>query len=479
MSRKPPEIGESIAAGAEENVAGGRNAASRRGAPPAGGLSREQVLARFIRMCAAVFSTPAAREAAAIAVNRISELTRVDRAVLVRLRGKSAIAAVNGGGASAQDSAFADAVDAARRRFGERPEAVVIPTVSDEDRDSNPSLRQIQRAMGGSQILWLPLWRTSDQSQPPEHALWLERWHGHRWERADVELLQHAALFLGHGLSRNRTRPRAHRRFLRVGLAVALLVFLAMPVTSRVTAPGRVVPDRPHYIFAPMDGIIKELLVRPGQWVESGEVLYRYDARVLDKRLDEAFRQVAVERAKLVRLQGAAHRDPEARAELPVQELEVQRAEAEIVFFARQQERADVRTAQAGVIVLDDPDALVGAAVQTGQAVMSVADPARTKLRLRVPASDVGFLEEGARVSVRLDSDPLRSLPALVTRVGFEVAVSETGVPSVAADAIWVGDAPEVQPGQKGTAKIFGPSTFMAFQIFRKPLIAFRSLTGL
>ncbi|MFW6239233.1 MAG: efflux RND transporter periplasmic adaptor subunit, partial [Thermodesulfobacteriota bacterium] len=345
-------------------------------------------------------------------------------------------------------------------------------------RDSAPSLYAVQRAMGGAQILWLPLWLTNDQSQPPRHALWLERWHGNRWERSDVELLQHAALFLGHGLLRARSRPQTRGRYFRLGLIAALLLFLAMPVTSRVTAPGRVTPDRPHHIFAPMDGIIKELLVRPGQWVEPGDVLYRYDARVLDKRLDEAFRQVAVERAKLARLQGAAHRDPEARAELPVQDLEVKRAEAETVFYTQQQERADVRTARPGVIVLDDPDALIGAAVQTGQAVMSVADPDQTKLRLRVPASDVGFLEEGARVSLRLDSNPLRGLPALITRVGFEVSLSETDVPSVVVDAIWVGDAPDVQPGQKGTARIFGPSTFMALQIFRKPLIAIRSLTG-
>jgi len=473
LSRKPPEIGETIGGAAPDGTS-----AAGRSVPPAAGATREQVLTRFIRMCTAVFSTPVSQEAAAIAVNRVSELTRVDRAVLVRLDGKPTIAAVNGGGAAAQDSAFADAVETARKRFGRRPEAVVVPVVSDAERESAPSLHAVQRAMGGAQILWLPLWLSSDQSVPPRQALWLERWHGNRWERGDVELLQHAALFLGHGLLRSRTRPKARGRYLRLGLLAALLLFLAMPVTSRVTAPARVAPDRPHHIFAPMDGIIKELLVRPGQWVEPGDVLYRYDARVLDKRLDEAFRQVAVERAKLARLQGAAHRDPEARAELPVQDLEVKRAEAETVFYAQQQDRADVRTAQPGVVVLDDPDALIGAAVQTGQAVMSVADPAQTKLRLRVPAGDVGFLEEGARVSIRLDSNPLRNLPAIITRIGFEVRLSETGTPSVAADAVWVGDPPDAQPGQKGTARIFGPSTVMAFQILRKPFIALRSITG-
>ncbi|HHC24182.1 MAG TPA: hypothetical protein ENK58_02020, partial [Desulfobacterales bacterium] len=63
----------------------------------------DMVLVRFIRLCSAVLSTPVSREAAALTVNRISELVRVDRAVLVRLDGKQAILAVTGGGAAAQD----------------------------------------------------------------------------------------------------------------------------------------------------------------------------------------------------------------------------------------------------------------------------------------------------------------------------------------------------------------------------------------
>ncbi|GBC59600.1 multidrug transporter [Desulfonema ishimotonii] len=437
------------------------------------------VLARFIRLCSSVFSASVSQEAAALIVNRISDLVRVDRAVLVRLRGRNAILAVTGGGAAAQDSAFAGAVDTLRRQYEQRPEAVVVPRISPEKKELSSHLWKSQQAMNGTQILWLPLWLSSDRSIPPKYALWLERWHGHRWEKSDIELLQHAALFLGHGLMRPRTATHSGRRFIRIALALALLVFLALPVTGSVTAPVRVVPDHPHHVFAPMDGILKDLLVRPGQWVNKNESLFHYDTRVLDKRLDEAYRNVAVAKAKFVRLQGAAHRDPDARADLPVQELEVGQAEAEAEFMVRQRERAEVRTSEPGVIVLDDPDALIGAPLQTGQAVLSVADPAETKLRIMVPASDVGFLKKGARVSVRLDSSPFQSFSALITRIGFDVRVSQNGVPSVLTEAIWLGDPPDVQPGQKGTSKIFGGSTFMGIQILRKPLIRLRSLIGI
>jgi len=337
--------------------------------------------------------------------------------------------------------------------------------------------------MSGTAILWLPLRLTRDTKIPPEYALWLERWHGIPWEKTDVELLQHAAVFLGHGLVRPESAIRQSRsRFMRIAMGLMILIFLALPITSSVTAPMRVIPDRPYHIFAPMDGILKELRVQPGQQVKDGEILFRYDARVLDKRLDEAYRNVAVARAKLVKLEGAAHHDPQSRADLPVQQLEVERAEADVEFFKNQQSRAEVRTAKPGVIVLDDPDALVGAAIQTGQLVLSVADPAMTKLRIMVPASDVGFIKEGARVKVSLDSDPLNSLNAIITRIGFEIKLSENQVPSLLVEAVWSDAdkaAHKVQPGQKGVTKIFGETTYLGIQILRKPLIALRTFTGI
>ncbi|MCP4111478.1 MAG: HlyD family efflux transporter periplasmic adaptor subunit [Desulfobacteraceae bacterium] len=449
---------------------------------------KSMILARFIRLCSAVLASPMPHETSALIVNRISELVRVDRAVLVRLNGKYAITAVSGGGTAAQDSSFADAVEAVRNEYGDKQDPMLVPSENGTGQGKSRKsplgsclpLQKAQQAMGGTTILWLPLWLNRDGKVPPDYALWLERWHGRLWEKADVDLLYHTALFLGHGLVGQRVaKIQSKNRFLRLIAVLILLVMLIFPVASSVTAPVRVVPDRPHHIFAPMDGILKNLLVQPGQWVEKGTTLFRYDSRVLDKRLDEAYRNVAVAKAKLARLQGAAHRDPLSRSELPIQQLEVERAEADVAFYAKQQARAEVKTGKAGVIVLDDPDALIGASLQTGQIVLSVADPSSTKLRIMVPASDVGILKKGARVGIRLDSNPLRSVPASIIRIGFDIKLAENQVPSVLAEAIWSEKQPEVQPGQKGSAKVFGSTTYLGLQLLRKPLVKLRTLTGL
>lgn len=458
-----------------QNAPNGDRQALGTGGPRPGS---DMFLARFVRLCSSVLATPVPHEAAALIVNRIGEIARVDRAVLVSLHGKTAIQAVTGGGKATQDGGFADAVESVRRQYRDRQSALILPPAAEGGR-TDVALRKVQSAMGGTQILWLPLWMDREGTIPPAYALWLERWRNRPWEKSDVELLGHAALFMGHGLARPRAQAGRSRKRLTRSIVIGLLaLFLALPVTANVTAPVRVTPDRPHYVFAPMDGILKELLVQPGQWVQKGDVLFRYDARVLDKRLDEAYRNVAVARAKLAKLEGAAHRDREARAELPVQRLEVARTQADAAFYEKQKSRAAVRAGKAGVIVLDDPDALVGAALQTGEAVLSVADPDQTKARLWVPAGDAGFVKKGARVAVRLDSAPFRSEPAVISRVGFDIRQSPEGVPSVMAEAVWTGEGTEIQPGQKGAAKIYGGATFLGIQILRKPFIAFRSFIG-
>jgi len=96
-----------------------------------------------------------------------------------------------------------------------------------------------------------------------------------------------------------------------------------------------------------------------------------------------------------------------------------------------------------------------------------------------VPASDAGLLKEGARVKIRLDSNPLRSISAVIIRVGFEIKLSEDQVPSILAEAVWSEKTLKVQPGQKGSAKIFGGSTLMGIQLLRKPVIKFRNFIGI
>ena len=58
--------------------------------------------------------------------------------------------------------------------------------------------------------------------------------------------------------------------------------------------------------------------------------------------------------------------------------------------------------------------------------------------------------------------------------------MSDEGVPSVMTEAAWTSDLPQgVQPGQRGSAKLISARQPLWMQIFRKPLIKLREITGL
>ncbi len=442
----------------------------------------DSVLAHIIQITATILSGTNIKETASLVVNRIGELLPMDRVALVKLDGKKQIIAVSTGTASAKDNAFADAVEEVRAKYHESVNPLIVPSQIKAEVKHKTALAKLQQSMDGSTILWLPLTIQKGEDKEPSHyAIWAERWRSVPWFKEELSLLEYIAPFFAHALERTfKTRAKkTTKRKILLSVLLAFFVILFIPVDSRIISPGRVVPKEPHYVFAPFEGIFDELKVKPGDSIKKGTVLYSYDSRVLDKRLDEALQQAEVARAELARLEGASYEDAEALGKIGVQQLEVKRAESDVAFYQDQRNRADVKSAADGVVILDDPDALIGASLQTGQLVMSIAEPNKTKYRMMVPVADAGLLEMNAPVDVRLDRDPLSSIEAKVSHIGFDVIMSDEQVPSVLAEAEWLEKPDNVQPGQRGSAKILAEKTYLGLQLFRRPLIVMREITGL
>jgi hypothetical protein len=463
-----------ISAGGAAAPAGGQSA----GPSAAQTQAVNTVLARLTNLASAAMEASTLSKAANLIVNQIHTLARTERAVLVPITGRRRIYCISGDLEPSQDNAFSQAVHEVRRGFGDNPEPRVLARDDLPEELDVTKLPEVLDAMNGTRVLWLPL--PSVGGGAPRYALWLERWKDRDWNPEEIRLLSRASIFFGHALTIPRKKKRAEGAGKRVAalLVIALIALMFIPVHARINAPVQVVPDHPYYVFAPFDGIVDELIVSPGETVDEGEVIFRYDTRVMEKRLDEARQAVAVAQAELARLEGAAYDDQEARAKIPVQKLEVQRKQSDVSFIESQLALSEVRTEKAGIVVLDDPDALIGAALKTGEMVLSIAEPTNTKLQMMVPVTDAGLVSVGAETLVRLDSAPLKSIPAKVERLGFDVRVSDEQIPSVLAEGVWAEET-AVMPGQRGVARITGPETALGLQFFRKPLMKVRVWLGI
>ncbi len=445
--------------------------------------SANTILARLINLSVAAFGAGSSEKAGSVIVNRIHTLLQTDRAMIAPLKGKKRIFCVSGDLdiCEGQDNPYSQAVDEIRKAFRESSELRVISKDTLPDDLNAPNARKVLEAVGGTNVLWIPLTMTGDEESG--YGLWLERWNNKPWGKEEIKLLSHAAVFFGHALinprkKRTEFKSKAKKMWKKL-LSFPMFIFLIclIPIHARIAAPVQVVSDRPYYVFAPFDGIIESLEVQPGEHVEKGDLIFRYDTRVLEKQLEEARRGVAVARAELARLEGAAYADEDARAKIPVQKLEVERSQAEVEFLQRQLELSEVRSGADGVVVLDDPETLIGSPLGTGQLVLRVADPKRTKLKLMVPVADVGIFDEGNPVFVRLDVNPLKMYDAEVKRIGFDVVISDKQIPSVLVEAEWKEDSPAT-PGQAGTARIHGKKTALGLVWFRRPLSRWRNRLG-
>lgn len=473
----PKDLGGAAGAPAAKGVPLARIAPEKSPRPDSAEAAVNTVLARMVNLSQAAMRAENPQKAAEIIVNRAHTLVKTDRAVLVPLAGNRRILAVSGDLEPSQDNPFSQAVQEARKLYRGAAEPAIISSEELPKKGRAAQLSKILESTGGTTILWLPL--PGPGNAPPSHALWLERWNQKPWTPEEIRLVTHALPFLGHALAGPRPSLRRSlnkRRVLILSLVlVALLMFL--PVHSKVQAPIQIMPQRPHYVFAPFDGILEELAVFPGDRVAPGDLLFRYDTRVLRKEYEEAQRSLASAMAELARLEGAGYLDEEARAKIPVQKIEVERWRDEVAFLDRQLQLSDVHVDAEGMVVLDDPDALIGASLRTGEMVLRVADPQRTKVRAMVPVADVGLVREGAEARIRLDSDPLNSRSAVVERVGFDVQLSDEQVPSVLVELTWTEEG-MVSPGQRGSAKILGEETIFGMHLFRKTLMNLRDFLG-
>ena len=84
----------------------------------------------------------------------------------------------------------------------------------------------------------------------------------------------------------------------------------------------------------------------------------------------------------------------------------------------------------------------------------------------------------GAPVKIYLDTNPLRSIEAKVTQIGFraERVPGEMLVYLIEAESIE--EISHLRIGWQGTAKIYGDTVNLFFYLFRRPLAATRQYVG-
>jgi len=335
---------------------------------------------------------------------------------------------------------------------------------------------------------WLPAWGLLVPLADPHGgeargALLLAR--EQPWQEGENRLVGELSDVYGHAwaaLSGKRRRPWhiLLRRDRRATAAVVLTLFAVMwiPVPQSALAPAEIVPLEPTVVRAPLDGVVERIVVQPNQEVAAGDLLLTLDPTQIRNRLDVARKARDVAEAEYRQAAQQAMFDDKSRQQLAILKGRAEQRQADVTYAESLFDRVRVKAERPGIAVFDDPNDWTGRPVKIGERILTIADPAKAEVEMRLPVSDAINLQPGAEVALFLNVAPERRIDATLRYASYEASVAPDGALAYRLKATLAGNAPPPRIGLKGTAKIYGPRVTLFYYIMRRPLAAMRQLTG-
>ncbi|WP_339776589.1 HlyD family efflux transporter periplasmic adaptor subunit [uncultured Thalassospira sp.] len=306
------------------------------------------------------------------------------------------------------------------------------------------------------------------------------------WQDAERVLLDQLADSIGHAWNSllkpsarlRKSRPGA-KKFVGIGVAVALLAALALPVHQSVIAPADVIAHDPVPVAAPINGVIRDINVRPNAEVKAGDVLFSFEDAELRANYEVALRSVDEADAELRRAAQQAFGDAKGRAEVALRKARLALRQEQAQYASYQLSQVNVIAPVDGIAVFGDPNRWRGRPVATGEQVMSLARADQAELAIYIPVSDAINLEPGADVRLFLDVDPLHSVSATLELSSYQPVRTPEGVLAYRAVARFGADTPPPRIGLKGSAKLLGDEVPLVLFLLRRPIVALRQKIGM
>jgi multidrug resistance efflux pump len=268
-----------------------------------------------------------------------------------------------------------------------------------------------------------------------------------------------------------------------VQYAVAAGIVLAavlgfVPIRLSALVPAEITPTKPFPITAPIDGVIRKIVIQPNQVVKADEAVAELDDTSIRNRLAVATKAFETASTDYQRAVNKSFNDEQSKGELLVLGSKVQEKSAEVAYLSELLEKLRITAPQGGIAIFSDAEDLRGRPVQTGERIMVVADPSLVGVTVYLPPDDAVELEVGGDVTVYLNIAPLSPLNAKIVQSSYEAMVQPDNTVAYIIKAALEPGSGLPRIGNKGTAKVFGKSVSLGYYLFRKPILFLRRSLG-
>jgi len=314
-------------------------------------------------------------------------------------------------------------------------------------------------------------------------GLWLERQGA--YNAAETEILAELGSAYAQALTLHQLRAERSwlARFFKLSkmgklVLLGLVVGLCWPVHLTITAPAEIVAKDALPVTVPFDGVIEKITINPGDAVTQRQILATLESSGLQAEATLAAQALEAQQAALARLQREAVMQPEKRAELSLLEAQIAERKIQQDYANTMMAKSEIKAARDGIAVYTDKARFEGKPVRTGDVLMMLAKPQDIELLIRVPVDAMVPIDNAARVKFFLNVKPLSGLTATIKSIGYEPSLDVDNMLTYKIRAE-VKESADLRIGWKGTARIQGHKTIMAYAILRRPLAALRYLTGI
>ena len=232
------------------------------------------------------------------------------------------------------------------------------------------------------------------------------------------------------------------------GSLATLAGVLLVPVDYWVGASARIEGSVQRVLVAPVDGFVGQVQVRPGDAVKADQVLME----LADQDLQLERRKWESELSQHESNQSTALARSD-RSEFAVSQAKAEGARAQLALVDEQLVRAKVRAPFDGVVIKGDLTQSLGAPVERGQALITVAPAEQFRLVVEVDERDIPDVRVGARGALALAALPEQTMPFRVARI-TPVATARDGRNFFEIEGRLEAMPKAVQPGLQGVAKI-------------------------
>lgn len=236
-----------------------------------------------------------------------------------------------------------------------------------------------------------------------------------------------------------------------LGVLIAAAVLTLVPGTERIDATFRVEPVERRSVPAPFDATVTEVLVRAGDAApQPGAPLARLDDTELRLELASVLAELAAhQRGAAIALR------TRNESEAQIARARAEQAEARADLLRHRIDRATITAPIAGVVILGDPQRLLGAPVREGDVLFEVAPLDLLRADAFVPEDRIGDISVGARGRLATAAYPSRRIPFVIEHI--EPAAEVRQGRNVFRASLSLEDSPDwLRPGMEGSARIDG-----------------------